>query len=158
MARIVMRMPGFDHNSFDSLRHFLTDLHKGAHCLYNINIHLVLVVAYRRKAITRAILNTIQEVLHRTLDRLEIRILNFSGEADHIHILISIPPRHAISDLVNRIKTATGRAIRQKHANAIAPFLWGNRFWSNSYCAVSVGDGRSIESIRQYIQGQKLPS
>lgn len=158
MARIVMQMPWLDYYSFYSLRHFMTDLRCGAHCVYNINIHLVLIVAYRRKAITRAILSTIQEVLHRILDRLEIRILNFSGEADHIHLLVSIPPRYAISDLVNRIKTATSRAIRQKHAKAIAPFLWGNRFWSNSYCAVSVGDGRSIESIKRYIQGQKLPS
>ena len=99
MARIVMQMPWLDYYSFYSLRHFLTDLRGGAHCVYNINIHLVLVVAYRRKAITRAILSTIQEVLHRILDRLEIRILDFSGEADHIHLLISIPPRHAISDL-----------------------------------------------------------
>lgn len=98
------------------------------------------------KAITRAIFSTIQEVLHRILDRLEIRILDFSGEADHIHLLVSIPPRYAISDLVNRIKTATTRAIRQTHAKATAPFLWRNRFWSNSYYAVSVGDGRSIES------------
>ena len=75
------------------------------------------------KAITRAIFSTIQEVLHRILDRLEIRILDFSGEADHIHLLVSIPPRYAISDLVNRIKTATTRAIRQTHAKAIAPFL-----------------------------------
>ena len=110
------------------------------------------------KAITRAIFSTIQEVLHRILDRLEIRILDFSGEADHIHLLVSIPPRYAISDLVNRIKTATSRAIRQKHAKAIAPFLWGNSFWSTSHCAASVGDGRSIESIKRYIQGQKLPS
>lgn len=98
------------------------------------------------KAITRAIFSTIQEVLHRILDRLEIRILDFSGEVDHIHLLVSIPSRYAISDLVNRIKTATTRAIRQTHAKAIAPFLWRNRFWSNSYYAVSVGDGRSIES------------
>ena len=98
------------------------------------------------KAITRAIFSTIQEVLHRILDRLEIRILDFSGEVDHIHLLVSIPSRYAISDLVNRIKTATTRAIRQTHAKAIAPFLWRNRLWSNSYYAVSVGDGRSIES------------
>ena len=110
------------------------------------------------KAITRAIFSTIQEVLHRILDRLEIRILDFSGEVDHIHLLVSIPSRYAISDLVNRIKTATSRAIRQKHAKAIAPFLWGNSFWSTSHCAASVGDGRSIESIKRYIQGQKLPS
>ena len=136
----------------------MTNLRYGAHCAYNINIHLVLVVAYRRKAITQTILDTIQEVLHRILDRLEIRILEFSGEADHIHILISIPSWFAVSDLVNRIKTATSKAIRKKHANAIAPFLWGSRFWSNSYCAISVGDGRSIESIKKYIEGQKLPS
>ena len=105
-----------------------------------------------------SLLDTIQEVLHRILDRLEIRILEFSGEADHIHILISIPSWFAVSDLVNRIKTATSKAIRRKHAKAIAPFLWGNRFWSNSYCAISVGDSLSIESIKKYIEGQKLPS
>ena len=112
MTRVIMRVPRFDNNSFNSLRHFKTNLRYGAHCAYNINIHLVLVVAYRRKAITQTILDTIQEVLHRILDRLEIRILEFSGEADHIHILISIPPQFAVSDLVNRIKTATSKAIR----------------------------------------------
>ena len=158
MTHVIMRVPRFDNNSFNSLRHFKTNLRYGAHCAYHININLVLVVAYRRKAINQTILCTIQEVLHRILDRLEIRILEFSGEADHIHILISIPPRFAVSDLVNRIKTATSKAIRRKHAKAIAPFLWGNRFWSNSYCAISVGDGRSIESIKKYIESQKLPS
>ena len=80
-------------------------------------------------------------IQHQHFDRTEP-----SGEVDHIHLLVSIPSRYAISDLVNRIKTATTRAIRQTHAKAIAPFLWRNRFWSNSYYAVSVGDGRSIES------------
>ena len=158
MARQIMRMPRFDYNSFYSLRHLMTDLRHGAHCVYSINIHLVLVVAYRRKAISRTILSTIQEVLHKCLDRLEVRILDFSGEADHIHLLISIPPNYSISDLVNRIKTATSRTIRHKHMNEISPLLWGDRFWSKSYCAVSVGDGRSIESVKKYIQGQKLPS
>ena len=95
MTRVIMRVPRFDNNSFNSLRHFMTNIRYGAHCAYYINIHLVLVVAYRRKAITQTILCPIQEVLHRILDRLEIRILEFSGEADHIHILISLPPRFA---------------------------------------------------------------
>ena len=80
----------------------MTDLRCGAHCVYNINIHLVLIVAYRRRAITRAILSTIQEVLHRILDRLEIRILDFSGEADHITELtlgpLSIPTQRFALD------------------------------------------------------------
>ena len=50
-----MRVPRFDNNSFNSLRHFMTNLRYGAHCAYYINIHLVLVVAYRRKAITKSI-------------------------------------------------------------------------------------------------------
>ena len=97
------------------------------------------------KAITRAIFSTRKFYTAFWID-LRFGFSIFSGEADHIHLLVSIPPRYAISDLVNRIKTATTRAIRQTHAKAIAPFLWRNRFWSNSYYAVSVGDGRSIES------------
>lgn len=157
-TRVKMRMSRFNNDSFHSLRHNVTDLRAGAHCVYNINIHLLLVVAYRRKAISGAVICTIQEVLHRILDRLEVKILEFSGEADHVHLLISIPPSFAVSDLVNRIKTATSKTIRRKHAKEIAPFLWGNRFWSKSYCAISVGDGRSIETIKRYIQGQEMPS
>ncbi|MBS5492971.1 MAG: IS200/IS605 family transposase [Sutterella wadsworthensis] len=107
----------------------MTNLCYGAHCAYNINIHLALVVAYRRKAITKTILDTIQEVLHRILDRLEIRILEFTGKAGHIHILISIPPRCAVSDLVNRIKTATSKAIRKRH------------------CAISLGKSLLVEQL-----------
>ena len=87
-------MAGLNYDSFNSLRHNVTDLRAGAHCVYNINMHLVLVAAYRRKAISSAVMNTIQEVLHRILDRLEVRILEFSGEADHVHLLIS---RHPVS-------------------------------------------------------------
>ena len=113
-------MAGLNYDSFNSLRHNVTDLRAGAHCVYNINMHLVLVAAYRRKAISSAVMNTIQEVLHRILDRLEVRILEFSGEADHVHLLISQPPRFSVSDLVNRIKTATSREIRKRHAQEIA--------------------------------------
>ena len=80
----------------------MTDLRCGAHCVYNINIHLVLIVAYRRKAITRAILSTIQEILHRILDRLEIRILDFSGEADHIHLLGKLFKTPSLRDGISR--------------------------------------------------------
>lgn len=128
------------------------------HCVFNIKMHLVLVTAYRRKVISEPILNSIEEHFRRVCEKSNVDVLEFSGEGDHVHALIELHPNVMPSKLVNSIKTVTSRLVRKEHWEEVKEKLWGDRFWSRSYCLISVGDGATTEIIKKYIQNQDRPN
>lgn len=129
-----------------------------AHCVFNLKIHLVFVVAYRRKAISESILTRMSEIFKEVCQDYNADLREFSGEADHVHLLVEISPTVRISDLVRALKSVSSRKIRQEFSQQIRQYLWGKRFWTRSYCVISVGDGASTRVIEKYIQKQKRPS
>jgi hypothetical protein len=60
-------------------------------------------------------------------------------EADHMHLLVEYPPKVALSTLVNSLKGVSARRLRQAGLPDVQRKLWGQHFWSPSYCAVSCG-------------------
>jgi putative transposase len=82
-----------------------------------------------------------------------VEILEGSVSYDHVHLLLSIPPKMAVSEVVGRIK---GRvAIRMyKEIPEIRKKFWGRRFWARGYFVSTVGVNE--ETIRKYIQNQEL--
>ena len=80
----------------------------------------------------------------------------YNGEADHLHLLLAIPPHVSVSKLVNSIKTATSRRIRIKYSTWLEPFYWKPYFWARSYCLVTTG-GATLELVKRYIQLQSEP-
>ena len=133
-----------------------TKLRSHPHCVYSIKAHLVLVVAYRRKIITNNIMADLEQHVRRVCEMSDVSVLEFSGEPDHIHILLEMHPNIMPAKLVNSIKTVSSRMIRKDHWNHLKK--WKDRFWSRSYCFISAGNGTSTEVIKQYIQNQTKPS
>ncbi|NIJ40579.1 putative transposase [Parvibaculum indicum] len=86
----------------------------------------------------------------------EADLLEFDGEDDHVHLLVKYPPKVQLSKLVNSLKGASSRVIRQMDYPEVTRSLWGDAFWSPSYCAVSCG-GAPLEVVKQYIQDQRKP-
>ena len=129
-----------------------------SHSVFNLKIHLILVVAYRRKVINASIMNTLRQTITEVCNSFTIRVIEFSGKMDHVHLLLEIVPTIRISDLVRTIKSVTSCRIRARHWNEIKSKLWGKRFWTRSYCVLSVGDGANTETIKKYIQNQRSPS
>ena len=82
-----------------------------SHSVFNLKIHLILVVAYRRKVINASIMNTLRQTITEVCDSFTIRIIEFSGEMDHVHLLLEIVPTIRISDLVRTIKSVTSCRI-----------------------------------------------
>lgn len=134
------------------------DFSSSAHCVFNLKIHLVFVVAYRRKAISESILTRMSEIFKEVCQDYNAELREFSGESDHVHLLVEISPTVRISDLVRTLKSVSSRKIRQEFSQQIRPYLWGKRFWTRSYCVISVGDGASTQVIEKYIQKQKRPA
>ena len=129
-----------------------------SHSIFNLKIHLIVVVAYRRKVISSLIMQTLRETITEVCESFSVNVLEFSGDMDHVHLLLEIVPTIRISDLVQTIKSVTSRRVREKHWYEIKSKLWGKRFWTRSYCVLSVGDGANTETIKKYIQNQCSPS
>lgn len=123
------------------------------HCVYDLKYHLVLVTKYRRRVINKAVLKSLHDHFDRLLKKWECELLEFNGEADHVHLLISVNPKVQPSKLVNNLKTVTSRLIRKEFATHLGKFYWKPVFWSRTYCLLSVG-GAPLSVLKQYIEQQ----
>ena len=126
------------------------------HCVYSLNYHLVLVTKYRKKCLTDSMLKVIEQSVKDRLSSRDGELIEFNGERDHIHALVSFPPHVAISEFVNALKTNTARILRRDFAEDLAIFYNEPVLWSRSYCAITVG-GAPLEVLKTYIEQQDRP-
>lgn len=133
------------------------DIRHGRHCVFLMHTHLVFVTKYRREVFTKEILNDLPIIFASVCRDFEAELIEFNGEDDHVHLLINYPPKVTVSKLVNSLKGVSSHLIRKKNHPNIRKKLWGGALWSPSYFSGSYG-GAPIDSIRQYIEAQQMPS
>lgn len=121
-----------------------------------LHAHLVFVTKYRRRVFTDAMLTFTENTMRGVRADLEVDLVEFNGEADHVHLLVVYPPTLAISDLAQRLKGRTAYVIRREFTGACARARMRGHLWSPSYFAVSCG-GAPLSIIKQYIDGQARP-
>lgn len=129
----------------------------GRKCVYMNFVHLVLVTKYRRNAITPKMLKRMEELVVETCLQMSCELLEFNGENDHVHLLVSVNPKWSVANFVGKIKGKTSYFMRKEFWNDIKDKLWGDHFWSPSYCVVSCG-GAPLEIVKKYIEDQKRPT
>ena len=129
----------------------------GRKCVFKNFAHLVFVTKYRRNVINKKMLKRMNFLIDETCKQMDCELIEFSGEDDHIHIMINIHPKLAVSNLVGKLKGKTSYFMRKEYWNHIKTFLWRSHFWSPSYCIVSCG-GAPLEIIKQYIENQRIPT
>lgn len=129
------------------------DLNTLHHCIYNIKYHLVLVTKYRKDCINKTILSKLEYHFKRLLDKWDCELIEFNGESNHVHLLLSLNPKVQPSKLVNNLKTVTSRLIRKEFAEHLSKFYWKPVFWSRTYCLLTVG-GAPLSTLKQYIDSQ----
>lgn len=86
------------------------------------------------------------------MHRVGAELREFNGETDHVHH----PPSIALPVLVNRLKGASSRRLRQQYPADVRKYLWSKHFWSPSYFAASCG-GPPLTIMKQYIDQQNRP-
>lgn len=128
----------------------------GRSCVYKNNVHLVFVTKYRRDVFTEQMLNRVHEIIKETCLQMDCELLEFGGEHDHVHIMVAVHPKVAVSNLVGKLKGKSSYMIRREYWERVKPMLWGKHFWSPSYCVVSCG-GASLDVVKQYIANQNTP-
>ena len=131
------------------------DIRKGRHVVYAMHVHLVFVTKYRRKVFEAEHLAFLQGVFKKVCEDFEATLEEFNGEQDHVHLLVTYPPKVAVSSLVNSLKGVSSRLLA-KEFGRLHRWYWKGVLWSPSYFAGSVG-GAPISVLRQYIEQQNSP-
>jgi putative transposase len=126
---------------------------KQSHSVYYTRYHLVLSTKYRRKVLKAGIGEYLKKRIIGIGERNpEIEIIEANTNHDHVHILLSIPPKYAVSEIVRMIKANTGSVMRKKF-----PWLdkvyWGvDGIWSIGYFVSTAGINEEV--IKKYIEMQ----
>ena len=124
-----------------------------SHAVFNLKLHVVFVTKYRRPTLTPELLAYLESAFAEILTAWRCTLLEFGGEADHVHLLIDIHPALDISVLINNLKTASARRARNRFGEHLAGFYRQPLFWHRAYFVASVG-GASLETVRAYVQSQ----
>ena len=75
----------------------VNSIRTGRHCVFLLHVHLVFVTKYRRGVFTKAILDDLKEIFASVCHDFEAELVEFDGEDDHVHLLVTYPPKIAIS-------------------------------------------------------------
>ena len=123
-----------------------------SHSKWECKYHVVFIPKYRRKALYGQLRRHLGEVFHRLASQKESRIEEGHLMVDHVHMLISIPPKYAVSQVVGYIKGKSAIHIARVYGERKRNFV-GQHFWARGYFVSTVG--RDEEMIREYIQHQE---
>ena len=128
----------------------------GRSCVFKIFLHLIFVTKYRRAVLTAEMIDTLKNVYEETCLQMEGELIEFGAEGDHVHLMVSYPPKIALSTFVGKLKGKSSYILRKRYAAQLKKKLWGSHLWSPSYCAVSCG-GAPLDVVRQYVADQRKP-
>ena len=122
-----------------------------AHTTWNCKYHIVFAPKYRRKIIYGKIRADIGQILRKLCEYKRVEILEAQACPDHIHMVVSIPPKLSVSQFVGYLKGKSALMIFDRHANL--KYKYGNRqFWCKGYYVDTVG--RNEKAIREYVKNQ----
>ena len=123
-----------------------------SHTSWNCKYHIVLVPKYRRKVIYGKLRKDIGKILRMLCNYRHVEIIEAHAMPDHIHMLLSIPPKLAVADFMGYLKGKSTLMIFERHANM--KYKYGRRvFWTKGYYVNTV-DGNEAK-IRKYIRDQE---
>jgi len=128
-------------------------LDKGAHSVYLLRYHLVLVTKYRKKVFVRPdIVDELKFEILRISAMFDIKIIVQETDQDHIHILFKCSPKILLTKYICILKSNTSRILRKKYPE-INFLIWKKCLWSPSYCLLTVGEN-TMEYVKKYILNQ----
>ncbi|WP_336047017.1 IS200/IS605 family transposase [Solibacillus ferritrahens] len=122
-----------------------------AHTTWNCKYHIVFAPKYRRQIIYNQIKTDVGKILRQLCERKGVEIIEATACPDHIHMLVSIPPKLSVSSFVGYLKGKSSLMSFNRHANL--KYKYGNRkFWCRGYYVDTVGRNRKV--IQEYIKNQ----
>jgi len=119
--------------------------------MWECKYHIVFAPKYRRQAIYGVLKKDIGKIIRELCDRKGIEIIEAELCPDHIHMLVRIPPKYSVSEIMGYLKGKSSLIIFDRHANL--KYKYGSRhFWCRGYYVDTVG--KNAKRIQEYIRRQ----
>ena len=127
------------------------DIGQLQHTTWRCQYHVVFAPKFRRLVIYGQIKKDIGQILRKLCEQKGVEIIGTEACPDHIHMLISIPPKYSVSQIMGYLKGKSSLMIFDRHANL--KYKYGDRhFWARGYYVDTVG--RNKKQIQEYIKNQ----
>jgi len=123
-----------------------------SHTMWECKYHVVFIPKYRRKTLYQELRRHLGEVFRRLAEQKESRIEEGHLQADHVHMMISIPPKYAVSQVIGYIKGKSAIHLARVYGERKRNFV-GQHFWARGFWVSTVGREESV--IREYIRKQE---
>ena len=123
-----------------------------AHTKWMCKYHIMFTPKYRRKVIYNEIKADIRDIIKNLCSWKGVEIIEGHMMPDHVHLLLSIPPKYSVSQVMGYLKGKSAMMIFDRHSNL--KYKYGNRhFWSTGYYVSTVGFNEA--TVKKYIREQE---
>ena len=123
-----------------------------SHTKWECKYHVVFIPKYRRKTLYRELRQELGTIFHKLAGQRESCIEEGHLMVDHVHMLISIPPKYSVAQVVGYLKGKSAIAIARTYLGRRRNFT-GQNFWARGYFVSTVGRDEAV--VRQYIREQE---
>ena len=124
---------------------------KSAHAVYRCEYHFVWVPKYRYHILVKEVKPRLKDILTELCEWLDITIIEGAICSDHVHMYVSVPPKHSPSQVMKVLKGKSAEYLRKEFAELRKQY-WGMHIWAQGYFVSTVGIDRDV--IRTYVKKQ----
>ena len=126
---------------------------KLSHTIYYCVYHIVFCPKYRYRIMDKTIVDYCKQHIYHLCSQKElVEVMELNIQPDHIHIVLSIPPKHSVSNIMGFLKGKLALKLFSNYEKLNKRY-WGRHFWSRGYCVSTVG--LNEDQIRKYVKWQQ---
>jgi len=126
---------------------------KLSHSVYECKYHGVFCPKYRHRVLTDEVAEHVRQRIYQLCrQKDQVEVLNLSIQPDHVHLVVSVPPKYAISDLMGSLKGKLALSLFRRYER-FGRRNWGRHVWSRGYCVSPIGLDEA--RVRRYVQWQE---
>ena len=126
---------------------------KLSHAVYDCKYHIVWCPKYRYRVLLEGKAKFVEVNVRMLCEWKELEVEGLNVQKDHVHVILGIPPKYSVSEVMGMLKGKTAIKMFQKYPEMKEKPYWGNHFWARGYCVGTIG--LDEEKIKKYVQYQE---
>ena len=129
----------------------MSRFNKLAHVVWDCKYHVVWCPKYRFRIMKGSIAKSVREIIRQLCEWRKIEILAGNVQTDHVHMVISFPPKYSVAEVMGFLKGKSAIKVFDRHLD-LKKRYWERHFWAKGYCVSTVG--LDEEQIKKYVTWQ----
>ena len=125
---------------------------KLSHSIWHCQYHVVWTPKYRYRVLDGSVKQEVGSCIRAFSEQKNCEVVELNIQIDHVHLIVSIPPKISVSSYVGMVKGRTAIRVLRRFKELRQKPYWGNHFWTKGYCVDTVG--LDLEKIQAYVRYQ----